>query len=170
MSPKINNKVFRDPVHGLITFDKDKEKVFLELIDAPEFQRLKRVRQLGLSYVAFPGAVHSRFEHSLGVCHLAGKYIDRLHELYGDEKNIFGNDAEYEEHRKIVRVAALLHDIGHGPFSHVFEMSMNEISGAKTEKHEQWTQKIIMDNASSIRQILIANKIDPQALIKIIDR
>ena len=85
MLPKIYNKVFRDPVHGLITFDKDKEKVLLELIDAPEFQRLKRVRQLGLSYVAFPGAVHSRFEHSLGVCHPAGKYIDRLHELYGKE-------------------------------------------------------------------------------------
>lgn len=93
----------RDPLHGYISLTEEEE----ELIDTPQLQRLRRIRQLGLSYLVYPGATHTRFQHSLGVMHLAGKFADSL-EL-DDEK------------KREVRTAALLHDSGHGPFSHASE-------------------------------------------------
>lgn len=96
-------KVIRDPVHGYIELDEE----LLHLIDTPEVQRLRRVRQLGLSHLVYPGANHTRFEHSLGTYHLASSFADG--EDLGDRESLE------------LRVAALLHDIGHGPFSHVTE-------------------------------------------------
>ncbi len=139
-------KVFMDPVHGLITFDKERERVLLELIDTPEFQRLRRIRQLGVSYVTFPSAVHTRFSHSLGVCHLAGIYMDKLFETYGDK---FFKKSDFERARLLVRTAALLHDIGHGPFSHVFEKALG--NGVK---HEEWSSKIVSTDTTYVNQIL----------------
>ncbi|MDN5309348.1 MAG: uncharacterized protein PWP14_742 [Methanolobus sp.] len=97
-------KVIRDPIHGYIELD----ALTLALIDSSPMQRLRRISQLGLSNLVYPGANHTRFEHSLGVMHLAGMLTTRIDTVSGDEK---------EE----LRVAALLHDLGHGPFSHVTE-------------------------------------------------
>lgn len=94
----------RDPVHGFIHRTPLEE----EIIDTPLFQRLRRIKQLALASMVYPGALHTRFDHSLGVMHLA----DRLSERLLDDDR---------ETKRIMRLAALLHDVGHGPFSHVSE-------------------------------------------------
>src|SRR3954468_23659217 len=104
---------YRDSVHNLIRVntDTDEGRLVVALIDTPEFQRLRRIRQLGLAYFAYQSAEHSRFTHSLGAFHLAQRVIAKLrltHEIA-------------EETQTAVRIAALLHDVGHGPFSHVIE-------------------------------------------------
>ncbi len=97
-------KVIRDPIHGYIELD----ALTLSIIDSPQVQRLRRIRQLGLSNLVYPGANHSRFEHSLGVMHLAGMLTEKT-------------DSVSDEEKKELKVAALLHDVGHGPLSHVTE-------------------------------------------------
>ncbi len=97
-------KVIRDPIHGYIELD----DITLSVIDSPQMQRLRRISQLGLSNLVYPGANHSRFEHSLGVMHLASMLTGKIDSLTENEK---------EE----LKVAALLHDVGHGPLSHVTE-------------------------------------------------
>src|SRR4051812_14524614 len=106
-------RIYRDSVHNIIRVntDSDEGRLIVSLIDTPEFQRLRRIRQLGLAYFAYQGAEHSRFTHSLGAFHLAARMIAKLRLTYKIS----------EEHQTAVRVAALLHDIGHGPFSHVIE-------------------------------------------------
>lgn len=98
----------RDPIHNFIEFDAREERV----INSRPLQRLRRIRQLALSTLAYPGAHHSRFEHSLGAMHVAGRLADRL--------------ALSAEETRSVRLAALLHDVGHGPFSHVTEELLEE--------------------------------------------
>ncbi|MBN2109910.1 MAG: HD domain-containing protein [Methanosarcinaceae archaeon] len=97
-------KVIRDPIHGYIELD----DLTLSLVDSPPMQRLRRISQLGLSNLVYPGANHTRFEHSLGVMHLAGILTSAIDTVSDDEKDE-------------LKVAALLHDIGHAPFSHVTE-------------------------------------------------
>jgi len=94
------HKIIRDSIHGDIKV----EGLFLDLLDTPELQRLYNIKQLGLAHLVFPGAHHTRLEHSLGSYHMAS----RSSELLGLNKN----------DKKLVTCAALLHDIGHGPFSH----------------------------------------------------
>lgn len=102
-------KIFSDPVHGFINIPKG---IILKLIDHPYVQRLRRIRQLGLGYLVFPGAEHSRFAHALGATGLMQKVLTNLR-----EKNTTITQAEYEA----TLIAVLLHDIGHGPFSHTLE-------------------------------------------------
>lgn len=109
-------KIINDPVFGFITIQS--ELVF-DLIEHPTFQRLRRIKQLGLSYLVFPGANHSRFEHAIGACHLMRQAIAVLR-LKGHEIT--------EEEAEAVTVAILLHDIGHAPFSHVLENTIVDIS------------------------------------------
>ena len=97
-----------DPLHGIIEIDELSKRI----INTEEFQRLRNIKQLGCCYYVFPGASHNRFEHSLGVYHLAKKYIDIL-----NVDNEFFNESE----QRCVKTAALIHDIGHGPFSHLFD-------------------------------------------------
>jgi len=97
------SKVIRDPIHGDIKI----EDVFLDLIKAPEVQRLYNIKQLGFAHLVFPGAHHTRLEHSLGTYYLAYKIAEKL-ELDRDDK-------------KLIACAGMLHDIGHGPFSHTLE-------------------------------------------------
>jgi hypothetical protein len=136
-------RVIRDPVHDHIFFDPNREgeKLVLALLDTPEVQRLRRVRQLGVSHLVYPGAEHSRFTHSLGVWHLARNAIDFLRRNVGSELPLSG------EQELAVNAAAVLHDIGHGPFSHVLE---RDFGG----DHEKRTRDLIGDEASGVHGVL----------------
>jgi HD superfamily phosphohydrolase len=139
-----------DPVHGLIVFVDDglearRDQTAWRLLDTAEMQRLRRIRQLGVSEFTFPGATHSRFAHSLGVFNVARQLVRRLHQVLPD--------AEKHEGRADVAIfAALLHDLGHGPFSHAFERVQGERDAGKD--HEDWTADIILDPSRRIRRIL----------------
>ncbi|MFD2115487.1 HD domain-containing protein [Paenibacillus yanchengensis] len=122
----LEEKVFKDPVHNYIYVQ---DKVIWNLINTKEFQRLRRIRQLGTSYLTFHGAEHSRFSHSLGVYEITRKIISRF------ERNKY-EDWPPEE-RLVALCAALLHDVGHGPFSH----SLEEVFDTD---HEQWTCEILL--------------------------
>lgn len=118
-------KVFKDPVHRYVHV---RDALIWDLINAREFQRLRRIRQLGTSYVTFHGAEHSRFNHSLGVYEIMRRILSNF--------NRRSNFAITEEERLLCLSAALLHDIGHGPFSHSFEKVFHT-------DHEEWTQRIL---------------------------
>nr|XP_040049338.1 deoxynucleoside triphosphate triphosphohydrolase SAMHD1-like [Gasterosteus aculeatus aculeatus] len=103
-------EVFNDPIHGHM----EMHPLLIRIIDTPQFQRLRRIKQLGGAYFVFPGASHNRFEHSLGVAHLAGKLVRALDQRQGD-LHIDDRDV------LCVQIAGLCHDLGHGPFSHMFD-------------------------------------------------
>jgi HD superfamily phosphohydrolase len=105
-------KIFNDPVYGFISFPTE---LIYDLIDHRYFQRLRRISQLGLTHYVYPGALHTRFHHALGALHLMTEAIQSLR-----EKEVLISDEEYEA----VCIAILLHDIGHGPFSHALELSI----------------------------------------------
>jgi HD superfamily phosphohydrolase len=100
-------KIIHDTVHGSIKL----QGLFLELLETPEIQRLHGINQLGLAYLVFPGANHTRLEHSIGTCFVAGRLADSL-----------GLD---DEEKKLVMAAAMLHDIGHSPYSHTLEIAVH---------------------------------------------
>ena len=106
------NKIINDPIYGFITI---KDPLIYELIDHPYFQRLRRISQLGLTYLVYPGAYHTRFHHAIGAMHLMGRAIYTLRQK--------GHDISPEEERGVL-VAILLHDVGHGPFSHALEHTL----------------------------------------------
>jgi HD superfamily phosphohydrolase len=134
--------VLRDPIHNLIAFhDTPWDRLLLSLLDAREVQRLRRIKQLGFSELVFPGANHSRLAHSLGVLHVTKKFLAQFDLVTGRPLN------EYQ--RCLMLAAALLHDIGHGPFSHAFE----QVTGIK---HERFTHEIIVDPETQVHQRLRA--------------
>lgn len=108
----------RDPIHATITFDEREKKV----IDHPFVQRLRFIRQLGLKSFVYPGAVHDRFSHALGAMHLAGRVFDVLDAQSDIFSALRAGTRSYV--RRVFRLAALLHDVGHGPFSHASETLM----------------------------------------------
>ncbi|MEH7234652.1 HD domain-containing protein [Bacillus sp. JJ1562] len=118
-------KVFKDPVHSYVHVQ---DRVIWELVATSEFQRLRRIRQLGTTYFTFHGAEHSRFNHSLGVYEIVRRIIDDVFR----ERPLLN-----EEERLLALSAALLHDLGHGPFSHSFEKVFHY-------DHEEFTQAIIV--------------------------
>ncbi|MEJ7604326.1 MAG: HD domain-containing protein [Kofleriaceae bacterium] len=122
----VKDRVFRDPVHGLIEF-KGIDRPLADLLDTHAMQRLRRIKQMGFAWLVYPGAEHSRFGHALGAFHIAQRVTRRL-EL----------DARLSLH---VKVAALLHDVGHGPFSHAWE---HVFPG---HDHERWGARIVGENA-----------------------
>ena len=136
-----------DPIHDFIrVYDFE-----LEIIDNPIFQRLRRIRQLSGAHLTYPSAQHTRFEHSLGVMHIAGQAAQSL-----EEKGILKKD-----NFEILRLAGLLHDIGHGPFSHLFE----EIVQQKKFSHEDFGKELIL--RSKIGDILSKNGYDKKSITKI---
>ncbi|WP_339025257.1 HD domain-containing protein [Spiroplasma endosymbiont of Agriotes lineatus] len=137
----------RDSIYGNINVQ---ESVIIALINSKEFQRLRRILQLGGGQFVFPSAVHNRFSHSLGVYYL----IDKIF------KNSSFDNVSNEE-KTLTKIAGLLHDLGHGPFSHSFE-KVSPIN------HEQWTIAIIQNEQSQINQVLKAFNIDVQAVCQII--
>ena len=132
-------RIYRDSVHDIIRLNTgtDEGRLVVSLIDTPEFQRLRRIRQLGLAYFAYQSAEHSRFTHSLGAFHLAGRMIAKLRVSYDIPA----------EAQTAVRVAALLHDLGHGPFSHVIE----NILGFH---HEQFTIDAVLSSETEVGRLL----------------
>lgn len=120
------NKLFNDPIYGFISIETE---LILQLINHPYFQRLRRISQMGLSSLVYPGANHTRFEHALGSMHVMQKAIDVLI-LKGIKINL--------KEREAMQIAALLHDIGHGPFSHATEKTL-----LKGIHHETISLKII---------------------------
>lgn len=134
----------RDTIYGFIPFN-DWEK---EIINHPVFQRLRRIRQLGFTNLVYPGAMHTRFEHSLGVMHLTTLMFDAI---INNEKNkellkkqLVYEEAGFKKDRQLVRLAALLHDVGHAPFSHASEEIM-PINGKTNMRfnHEDYSIEII---------------------------
>jgi HD superfamily phosphohydrolase len=119
-------KVFKDPVHKYIYVQ---DQTIWDLINSREFQRLRRIRQLGTSYLTFHGAEHSRFSHSLGVYEITRKIISQF------ERN--GYEDWPKEERLLCLCAALLHDLGHGPFSHSIEKTF-------ASNHEDWSVRIVL--------------------------
>ena len=139
-------KVFKDPVHRYVHVQ---DRVIWDLIATPEFQRLRRIKQLGTSYLTFHGAEHSRFNHSLGVYEIVRRVIG----------NFENSDDWNDEERLLCLCAALLHDLGHGPFSHSFEKVFKL-------DHEHFTQQIILGD-TEIHSIL--ERVEPGFSQKVAD-
>jgi len=127
----MSQRTYHDPLHGAISLDhaEPAEALAIDLIDTAPFQRLRRIRQLGTAYLTFQGAESSRFTHSLGVLHLARMALDHLLRL----------EPTLVEHRSALYAAALLHDVGHAPFSH----SGEEMFGLR---HETWSGRLIREH------------------------
>ena len=151
----------RDPIHGFIELD-DWER---DIVNHPVFQRLRRIRQLGLTDMVYPGATHSRFEHSLGVMHVA----TRMFEAIVDRRRDFlraaykYDDAGLARDKRILRLAALLHDVGHAPFSHGGEGLMPEIEKDRQFGHEQYSAAIV---ANLMRDVIESHPLNQNHEIK----
>ncbi|MDE1728155.1 MAG: HD domain-containing protein [Thaumarchaeota archaeon] len=137
-----------DPIHDFITVYQQE----VELIDSSIFQRLRRIRQLAGAHLVYPGAQHSRFEHSLGTMHIAGQAANVLR----NKGYLDANDSEN------IRMAALLHDVGHGPFSHLFEEVLQK---KKKNSHEDIGQRIILE--TEIGDIIKKSGFDKTFLAKL---
>lgn len=122
--------VIKDPVHGTMQFTTTENQWIKPLIDSPLFQRLRHVKQLGMGDFIFPGAVHTRFNHSLGCSYVASQIAQKI--------------GLTEEERQLAMIACLLHDIGHGPFSHTFE----DLFANKCIRHEAWTPYFLAEYRS----------------------
>ena len=135
----------RDPVHNLIVFDTDQqlERLLWNVLCSRPFQRLRRIKQLGFSELVYPGATHTRFAHSIGVFQTARELMDIVRERAGVER--------MEAQEQIALAAALVHDVGHGPFSHAFESVGKEL-GLRLADHEQMSDQLIRE--SEIAEIL----------------
>lgn len=142
-SQKLNHeKVIRDPVHTYIHI---KDKVIFDVINSKEFQRLRRIKQLGPASYVFPSATHTRFEHNLGVYELTRQICNIFNERYASQEP--GDGLWNPEETLLAECAALLHDIGHGPYSHTFEHLFNT-------DHEKMGQQIITDKNTEVNRAL----------------
>lgn len=136
-----NEKIIRDTVHGDILI----EDKFLKVINTKEFQRLRRIKQLSVASIVFPSAEHTRFSHSIGTFFIMKKIINHLEEEFKKLRiTIPSRDKD------MALVSALVHDIGHGPFSHAFESLISK----KQKSHEEWTIEIITSKETEIHQKL----------------
>ena len=158
----------RDPIHDEIVFDERKafDISVWPLVGSNELQRLRRIRQLGLSEFVFPSATHTRFAHSLGVFHNARQLIGLIEREFALKRA----PGEFDEKRARVAVlAALLHDIGHGPFSHSFEEARKAISGLKIRKHEWYSGEMIRNGSSQLGSFLADADVNPEEVSELIE-
>jgi len=147
--------VITDPVHQVMSLGAgDSTRLLLKsVIDTSTFQRLRRISQLALAQNVFPGATHTRFVHGLGAAFLASRALGHLRERYSSD--------EIRDASREVIVAALLHDVGHGPFSHSFEQIFPRPGlGEMLPLHEDWTRAAIELEESDIHRALVANGVD----------
>lgn len=131
--------VIRDPIQGYIELTEQEKG----LVDAPAFQRMRGIKQLANTHLVFPGATHTRFDHSLGTAKAASRMIDRIESLKSNP-----------ELRKQIRLAALLHDLGHGPFSHVCEDVVDRIIDPKCVNDDQFSNVCIACDALSLDETI----------------
>lgn len=159
----------RDPLHGSMYFSDAEVKI----LDTLEFQRLRSIKQLGFSEFSFPGATHNRYLHSLGVSHIAGSIFDSIFRVYP-----FKQPAKKLQFKQLCRLAAMLHDLGHGPLSHTTEQVMPQLSQLKLStydghdrqaNHEDYTLKFLLD--SNITQVINTNfEFTPYHVALLIDK
>lgn len=138
--------ILRDPVHGLVAFEGRAGQVVETLLATAEVQRLRRVRQLGLSSLVFPGAEHSRFAHALGAAHVMVRLQERIR---AREVDLPADQRLDDEAADDALAAALLHDVGHGPFSHLFEEVMPGM-----RHHEAWTVQAVASSETEVHDAL----------------
>jgi HD superfamily phosphohydrolase len=146
---------YRDPLHNIISLDEsaNDDLLIIQLIDTSEFQRLRRIKQLGLALYTYQGAEHSRFSHSLGVMHLMTRALD----LLASHHSVSHQD------RVVGRASALLHDLGHGPFSHVMEKVFHF-------HHEDWSRRVVLDDKTEVNRLLRDFDADlPQQITSVYD-
>jgi uncharacterized protein len=151
----VAERIYRDPVHNIIRLstNTDEGRLLIKLVDSCEFQRLRRIKQLGLALYTYQGAEHSRFTHSLGVLHLMIRVLDKLRQSYAIPNNDYVTAC----------AAALLHDVGHGPFSHVMEKVLDF-------HHEEFTVKAILNRDTEIHHLLHSYSSDlPRRVADIIE-
>lgn len=153
--------VFRDPVHQLIHLDED-DGFLRELIDTRPMQRLRRIRQLGVSWLTYHGAEHSRFSHSMGVMHVASLILRSIGQRYHGNESI---KSDLKTNRLTVLAATLLHDIGHAPFSH----AMERLFPANAD-HEKRTARLIGNSSLQVSGILQENGVDPEDVTAILGK
>ena len=149
----------RDPIHGLIRLTEQE----MGLVNTQAFQRLRRIRQLAMANLVYPGAVHTRFEHSLGTLHTAQRILDRLD----------GLEPIPEDDVRVVRLAALLHDIGHGPFSHVSEHLLDKhydkVAVGESSAMEKIHEKVTVDVINKVDEVAsILSGDDRESITKLI--
>jgi len=164
----------RDPIHGSIALSPPE----VALCDSAPYQRLRAIKQLGFSEFSFPGATHNRFLHSIGVCHIAGRTFDKIFQNFD-----FSSTKKRELLRQSVKMAALLHDVGHGPLSHateevmpkvgalnvkVYERKKKAVDPNRQADHEDYTIKFITD--SSITKIIEASGVSSYHVASLIDK
>ncbi|MEB2313417.1 MAG: HD domain-containing protein [Sorangiineae bacterium] len=143
--------ILRDPVHGLVSFETDEESLLPALLESAEVQRLRRIRQLGLTSLAYPGADHTRFSHAIGAAHVMTRFIARIRAL---PDALPETQRLTRERARDALAAALLHDLGHGPFSHLFEEALPQ-----GPRHEEWTSRILLDDRTEVGRRL--RELDP---------
>lgn len=136
--------VIKDPVHGTMQFTSIEDAWIKPFVDSANFQRLRHIKQMGMGDYIFPGAVHSRFNHSLGCCYVASQIAHKI--------------GLADEERQLVMIACLLHDIGHGPFSHTFE----DLFSDKCIRHEDWTPYFLNDYSSHPEFFTHYNRLNPR--------
>jgi len=173
----------RDPIHGAIPISFDE----LAVLDHPLLQRLRHIKQLGFSDLSFPGATHNRYLHSVGAMHLAGRAFDAIFD--GEDSEALLQPQRRAEMRRLVRIAALLHDVGHAPFSHASEFAMPDVGlltipayqrqpedypSDRQASHEDYTIKIITDSSLTpaleriigLPALAVAGLVDPSLRVK----
>lgn len=142
MPKQYTRQRIRDPLYNLIEFKADEiDNLIWDVIQTPEFQRLRRIRQLGFSEFVYPGATHTRFSHSLGVFHIARRLIEIIDSKLLGSLSINSNHSK----KQAALFAALLHDVGHGPFSHAFE-DVGKRLELKALNHEFITDKLVRNS------------------------
>lgn len=144
-----SRKIIRDPVHGLVEFRDDGERLLFKALSSKSVQRLRLIKQCGFAELVFPSLSHSRFEHALGAYHVMRQYLQRLDELWSDKRpptdpydfalrecrTRFTEEAKFH-----LKVAAFLHDFGHPPFSHATD---DFLGGGKPKPHERWAFRLL---------------------------
>ncbi|HHF7365604.1 TPA: HD domain-containing protein [Legionella bozemanae] len=139
--------IINDPIHKLMLFRNNEARLINSIISTTSFQRLRYIKQLGMSYLVYPGANHTRFSHCLGAAYISKRVIEKLRA---------DNDTEISEITKLYAIAAgLLHDIGHGPFSHVFELNYAGFKFSHEEMGSLLAKKISKEVDEDFQKIIL---------------
>ncbi|CDZ75800.1 deoxyguanosinetriphosphate triphosphohydrolase-like protein [Legionella massiliensis] len=139
--------IINDPIHKLMLFRNDESRLVNSIISTPSFQRLRYIKQLGMSYLVYPGANHTRFSHCLGAAYIAKRVIEKLR---ADQDN------DISEKTKLYAISAgLLHDIGHGPFSHIFELDYDGFKFNHEEMGSLLTKRISKEIDEDFQEMIL---------------